>query len=147
MVGGVALVSALAAGPARAQAFPPGAADAAREIDPELTFPGEGGIAHVADLDGDGRDDVAAILSALDRRALIVFRATPGGYEAHPLYISLPAGDLDLRLVPPGRHRVLDPQGMIEHATPGLELVFPGRSSAIYIWRDGRFRVFELERR
>jgi hypothetical protein len=36
---------------------------------------------------------------------------------------------------------------MIEHANPALELVFPGRSSALYVWRDGRFRVFELERR
>jgi hypothetical protein len=146
-IGIASLITALAAGSTWAQAFPPKAADAAREFDPELMFPSEGGIAHIADFDGDEREDVAAVLTARDRRALVVFRATREGYEAHPLYASLPAGDLALRLVPAGRHRVLDPQGMIEHENPAIELVFPGRSSALYVWRDGRFRVFELERR
>ena len=132
---------ATAAAPASAQERPSAIAAAVRQFDPDLAIP-EGGILHMADFDGDGREDVAAILTAPGRRALIVLRAVRGGYEPHPLYASLPPGEFELRLVPPGRHRVLDPQGMIEHVNPGLELVFPRRSSALYVWRDGRFRVF-----
>jgi hypothetical protein len=57
----------------------------------------------------------------------------------------LPPGDVELRLVPPGRHRVLGLQALIEHPNHGIELVFPGRASALYIWRGDRYQVFGTE--
>ena len=103
------------------------------------------GWSRAADFDGDGVDDVAAILEGPNRHAFVVFRGTPHGYEVHPLYATLPRGEFDLRLLPPGRRRVLGAEGVLEHAEPALELVFPGRSSAIYAWRRGRFQVFATE--
>jgi hypothetical protein len=147
MLGIVSILTAGVTGSAAAQTLPSTVAETIQAFDPTLTFPAEGGIVHVSDFDGDGREDVTTVLVGTERRALVVFRATPRGYEPHPLYASLPGGDFELRIVAPGRRRVLDPQGMIEHATPALELVFPGRSSALYVWREGRFRVFQLERR
>ena len=116
---------------------------AVSEFDASLTV--APGWTRAADFDADGLEDVAAILDGGDRHAFVVFRATPHGYEIHPLYATLPNGDFDLRLLPPGRRRVLGAEGVLEHSAPALELVFPGRSSAIYAWRGGRFQIFATE--
>lgn len=120
-------------------------ADAARDYDPALALPHADGLVHVADFDGDGREDVVAILVGTDRRALVVFRRLNGAYQPLPLYAALPASDIELRVVPPGSRRILGGEGMVEHLTPAIELVFPGRSSALYVWRRGRFQVFGTE--
>jgi hypothetical protein len=97
------------------------------------------------DFDGDGKPDVAAILQGGERRALVVFHARGGGFVAQPLYANLPAGEVVLRLVPPGNHRVLGGPGVVELQAPGFELSFPGRSSALYAWRGGRYQSFGTE--
>lgn len=131
-----------AAGPAYAQDS--AINQALSSVDPSLAY--DPNAARVGDFNGDGLEDVAAIVAGPEKRALVVFHPTPnGGYVAYPLYATLPPGDVDLRLVPPGRHRVLSPQGVVEHATPALELIFPGRSSALYVWRNGRYQVFATE--
>jgi hypothetical protein len=130
------------AAPARAQDS--AIAEALGSVDPSLAY--DPNTARVGDFNADGLEDVAAIVAGPERRALVVFHPTPnGGYVAYPLYATLPPGDVDLRLVPAGRHRVLSPQGVVEHATPGIELIFPGRSSALYLWRNGRYQVFPTE--
>lgn len=135
------VVLAIAA-PVRAQ--DPSIADALGGVDPTLAY--DPNAARVGDFNADGLEDVAAIVAGPQRRALVVFHPTPnGGYVAYPLYATLPPGEVDLRLVPPGRHRVQGPHGVVEHETPGIELIFPGRSSALYLWRDGRYQVFATE--
>lgn len=120
--------------------------DAARAFESAIAFDLDTTGTRVADFNGDGLPDAAAILVAPERRALVVFNAREdGSYATHPLYTVLPPGDVELRLVSPGRHRVLGPQRLIEHTSPGVELVFPGRASALYIWRGGRYQVFGTE--
>lgn len=117
---------------------------AARSVDASLGY--DPGRTRVADFNGDGLADVAAILVGPRRQALVVFHATPqGGYAPYPLYATLPEGEVELRLVPAGRHRVLGLEGVVEHAIPAIELAFPGRSSALYVWRDGGYQVFGTE--
>ena len=99
----------------------------------------------IGDFDGDGRPDVAAILQGSGRRALVVFHGGEEGFVAHPLYANLPEGEVELRLVPPGNRRVLGAPGVVELQAPGLELSFPGRSSALYAWRGGRYQSFGTE--
>jgi hypothetical protein len=141
LVAGLAVAIVL---PVRAQ--DPALQEAVRAFDPSAAFVFESNRARVADFNGDGLADVSAILVAPERRALVVFNARrDGGYSAYPLYAVLPSGPVELRLVPPGRHRVLGPEGVIELARPALELAFPGRSSALYAWRDGRYQVFGTE--
>jgi hypothetical protein len=130
--------------PVRAQ--DPALQEAVRAFDPSAAFVFESDRARVADFNGDGLADVSAILVAPERRALVVFNARrDGGYSAYPLFAVLPPGPVELRLVPPGRHPVLGPEGMIELAMPALELAFPGRSSALYAWRDGHYQIFGTE--
>ena len=100
---------------------------------------------YVADFTGDGRPDVAAVLDSDGRSALVIFNQTARGYQAYPLYANLPAGPWQLRVVEPGRHRILGREGTLELASPAIELVFPGRSSAIYAWRGNRYQVFGTE--
>ena len=130
--------------PARAQDS--ALVDAVRAFESSIAFDLDTTGTHVADFNGDGLPDAAAILVAPEQRALVVFNAREdGGYAIHPLYTVLPPGDVELRLVPPGRHRVLGPQALVEHAHPGIELVFPDRASALYLWRGDRYQVFGTE--
>ncbi len=138
------LAAGIAAGfvsPARAQESP--LDRAVRDFDPAFTL--DPARTWRADFDGDGREDVAAILQGPGRRALVVFRARERGYTAQPLYASLPDGEVELRLVDPGSRRVVGPQGVVQLDTPGLELSFPGKSSALYVWRGERFHSFATE--
>ncbi len=112
------------------------------EFDPGLSL---GASRVTGDFDGDGRPDVATILMGSGRRALVVFHRGERGYVAHPLYANLPEGEVELRLVPPGNRRVLGAPGVVELQAPGLELSFPGRSSALYAWRGGRYQSFGTE--
>jgi hypothetical protein len=137
----LALVAVLAP-PLRAQ--DPALQAAVRSFDPAASL--DAGRVRVADFNGDGLDDVSAVLVAPERHALVAFHAlAEGGYVAYPLYAVLPQGDAVLRIIPPGRVRVLGPQGAIDLAASGLELVFPGKSSALYVWRDGRYQVYGTE--
>lgn len=138
------LATALAAGSASlAQAQDPALSTAVRDFGTGFTL--DFADARVGDFDGDGRDDVAGILHGPGKRALVVFHGSNGGYVAHPLYAPLPDGEVELRLVPPGNRRVLGPPGVVELSSPALELVFPGRSSALYAWRGGRYHTFGTE--
>ena len=115
---------------------------AVQEFDPGMSL---GASRVIGDFDGDGRPDVATILMGSGRRMLVVFHRKERGFVAHPLYANLPEGDVELRLVPPGNRRVLGAPGMVELQSPGLELSFPGRSSALYAWRGGRYQSFGTE--
>jgi len=130
--------------PVRAQ--DPALQEAVRAFDPSAAFVFESDRARVADFNGDGLADVSAILVAPERRALVVFNARrDGGYSAYPLFAVLPPGPVELRILQPGRHRVVGAEGVIELDKPAIELAFPGKSSALYAWRNGRYQVFGTE--
>ncbi|HUP00459.1 MAG TPA: hypothetical protein VM737_02935 [Gemmatimonadota bacterium] len=129
----------------RSSAQDAGLVAAVAGFDPGLSLPDGGDLVHWADFNGDGRPDVAAILSGAGGSSLVIFNATNGGFQPHPLYTGLPSGVVELRLVLPGWQRVLGPKGSIDLPHPSLELVFPGRSSAIYAWSNGRYQVFPTE--
>ncbi len=97
------------------------------------------------DFNGDGREDVAAIVEGPNRSAFVIFHAQPGGFTPHPLFTSLPPGRVELRVLEPGRHRVVGPQRSVVTTTSAVELIFAGRSSAMYVWRDGRYHVLGTE--
>ncbi len=143
-IGPALLAALLAAAPALAQ--PAGIADAIRSVDPALRPLDGPGAMHEADFDGDGRVDVALLLTDGRRTSLVSFHDGGSGWVPNPLYRNLPAGDVQVRLVPPGRYRVLDPRGSIETSAPAIEIVFPGSSSALYVFREGRYQVFGTER-
>ncbi len=138
-----ALLITSTAVPAAAQDAALGAAVDA--YDSSLRLPDDGSLVQWADFTGDGRPDVAAVLSGGQGSSLVIFNARPGGFQAHPLYTRLPSGPIVIRLVLPGWHRVLGPSREVELLDPTVELVFPGRSSAIYAWRNGRYHVFPTE--
>lgn len=118
---------------------------AARAYDPSLAW--SASVSPVrGDFNGDGRTDVAAILESGDRRSLVVFHGSETGYDAYPLYTRLPQGEVALRRVDPGRYRVVGPQGAVELLHESVELVFPGRSSALYAWKNGRYDTYGTER-
>lgn len=142
-VGLAAFLSVCLAAPAAAQDAALAAAVGA--YDPALILPADGNLVQWADFTGDGRPDVAAVLDGPGGSALVIFTAIPGGYQPHPLYTALPRGPIELRLVLPGWHRVLGAKGAVELTDPAVELVFPGRSSAIYAWAGGRFQVHATE--
>ena len=73
---------------------------------------------YVADFTGDGRPDVAAVLDSDGRSALVIFNRTARGYQAYPLYASLPAGPWQLRVEEPGRHRILAARGRSSSRLP-----------------------------
>lgn len=97
-----------------------------------------------ADFNGDGLPDVAAVVTRARGSGLVVFTSAPRGYQPIPLYTLLP-GPVRLRVVPPGRHRVLGARREIDLELPALELVFDGKSSAMYVWRQGRYEVHATE--
>jgi hypothetical protein len=130
---------------ARALAQPDaGLAEAVRAYDPAASV-SDDPSPQTADFNGDGSDDVAAVLVGGARSALVIFNRTADGYRPYALYASLPGGPVQLRVVPPGRHRVLGAVGALETTAPSLELVFPGRSSAMYVWERGRYQVHGTE--
>jgi hypothetical protein len=118
---------------------------AIRSYAPEMALSSDPGLVHAADFNGDGRQDVAAVLVGGGKSALVIFNGTRSGYQAHALYAVLPAGPWQLNVVPPGRHRILGPEGAVEISSPAVELVFPGRSSAMYAWGGNRYQVYGTE--
>jgi hypothetical protein len=120
-------------------------ADAVRSYDPAAALSTNPALVHTQDFNGDGQPDVAAVLESEAKSALVIFHRTPSGFRAFSLYASLPPGPLLLRVVPPGRHRVLGPQGTINVSAPALELIFPGKSSAMYVWGANRYQVYPTE--
>jgi hypothetical protein len=88
---------------------------------------------------------VAAIVEGPERSAFVIFHSQPDRFAPHPLFTNLPPGPVELRVLQPGRHRVIGPQRSVVIEMPAVELVFPGRSSAMYVWRDGRYRVLGTE--
>lgn len=130
----------------RAMAQPDaGLAEAIHAYDPDATPSADPALTKTADFNGDGREDVATVLEGSGKSALVIFNRTANGYRPYALYASLPQGTVQLRVVPPGRHRVLGAAGTLETAAPSLELVFPGRSSAMYVWGSGRYQVHGTE--
>jgi hypothetical protein len=120
-------------------------ADAVRSYDPAAALSTNPALVHTEDFNGDGQPDVAAVLESEAKSALVIFHRTPSGFRAVSLYASLPPGPMELRVVPPGRHRVLSPQGTVVLSAPAVELVFPGKSSAMYVWGSNRYQVFPTE--
>lgn len=118
---------------------------ALRELDPSMSVADGPDTIQRGDFDGDGLEDVAAIVTDGRRRALVALHARAGGFRAHMLHARLPDGTVRLRVLAPGRHAALEPRGYVELGTASIELIFPGRSSAIYAWTDGRYRVIPNE--
>jgi hypothetical protein len=139
----VVLAALALAGPARAQES--ALQRAMRAFGPEMTIPEGGNLSIRADFNGDGREDVAAVVRGPDRSALVVFHSTGDEYEMLPLYTRLPSGDVQLRLVPAGRRSVVGNAGGVRLKNPAVELIFPGRSSAMYVWENGRYQVYGTE--
>lgn len=146
----VLIAGVLAAPPALAQEYVvmgdrAALESAATALEPGLRLPDNSALLQAADFTGDGELDVGAVLRDGSRSALVVFHATASGYRAHPLYTTLPPGDVAIRIVPPGRHRVQGPEGTIELTSPALELILPGRTSALYVWTGDRYAVYPTE--
>lgn len=114
---------------------------AIREMRRGMRLSDDPALVQRADFNGDGRDDVCAVLEGDDRNSLVVLQASNGGYQLYPLYARLPAGPYRLRIAPPGRHRVLGPSETIRTTTPAIELIFTNRSSAMYVWSGRRYAV------
>ncbi|MGH7557576.1 MAG: hypothetical protein ACREMD_07330 [Gemmatimonadota bacterium] len=142
-LGVAALAIAAAADPVRAQES--ALQGAIRSFGPDMSLPDEQALVIREDFNGDGRQDVAAVVKGPDRSALVVFHGTPQGYEMHPLYTRLPKGDIQLRVVPSGRQSVVGNAGAVQLVHPAIELIFPGRSSAMYAWEKDRYQVYGTE--
>ncbi len=140
----IPLLALAVATPAAAQVDPALTA-ALHELDPGLRVMEGAGTVQSADFDGDGRMDVAALVADGQRSALVAFHQTDAGYRAHSLHGRLPDGPVRLRVRPPGRLRTLDDRGHVDLERASIELVFPGRSSVIYAWREGRYRAIPTE--
>lgn len=131
---------------------PPGAAQpdpalegAIAELGAALRPADGAGSTHRGDFDGDGRDDVALVLTDGTNHALAVLHARPDGYRPRLLNARLPTGGYRLGVVPPGTVRVVGPRGSLLLSTPAIELVLPGRSSVLYVWEGDRYRVYATE--
>lgn len=141
--GVIALAALVFAGQVRAQES--ALQSAMRAFGPDMTIPEGENLSIRADFNGDDREDVAAVVRGPDRSALVVFHATGDGYEMMPLYTRLPSGDVQLRVVPSGRRSVVGNAGGVQLKNPAVELIFPGRSSAMYVWENGRYQVYGTE--
>jgi hypothetical protein len=141
--GVIALVALVFAGPVHAQES--ALQSAMRAFGPDMTIPEGENLSIRADFNGDGREDVAAVVRGPDRSALVVFHATGDDYEMMPLYTRLPSGDVQLRVVPSGRRSVVGKAGGVQLKNAAVELIFPGRSSAMYVWENGRYQVYGTE--
>lgn len=141
----IALLLALSGAGASAQVADPALQDAVQAYDSRMVLTADPERLHSADFNGDGRPDVAAVLEGGGRSALVIFNRTPSGYAPHALYASLPQNGYRLRVVPAGRYRTLSAGGMVEIAAAAVELVFPGRSSAMYVWAGDRYQVHPTE--
>ncbi|HKY60477.1 MAG TPA: hypothetical protein VJP59_05640 [Gemmatimonadota bacterium] len=139
----VGLAALILAAPAAAQEN--ALQSAVRAFGPDMTIPEGDDLSVRADFNGDGREDVAAVVRGPDRSALVVFHSTGDGYEMRPLYTRLPSGDVHLRAVPSGRHPVVGKAGGVQLKNAAVELIFPGRSSAMYVWEGGRYQVYGTE--
>jgi len=139
-----ALIFATTAGPSLAQQQTD-LARAVREFDPSLRWSGNEPAVR-GDFNGDGAADVATVLEGESRRSLVVFHGSEEGYVAYPLFARLPSRELTLSRVEPGRYAVLGPEGAVDLRNPAVELVFPGRSSVLYVWEGGRYRTHATER-
>ena len=138
-------IAAVALTATRALAQPDaGLVEAVQSFDPAASI-SDDPAPQTADFNGDGRDDVATVLEGNGKSALVIFNRTASGYRPYALYATLPGGPVQLRVVPPGRHRVLGAAGALKTTAPSLELVFPGRSSAMYVWGNGRYQVHGTE--
>lgn len=140
----IALLS-LVGSSARAQVPDARLSDAVRAYDSRMSLSSDPALVQTADFTGDGRADVAAVLEGGGKSAFVIFNRTPSGFEPHALYASLPQADYRLRVVAPGRYRVVGGQGTVEITASAAELVFPGRSSAMYVWRENRYQVYGTE--
>lgn len=138
-------VAAIGVSPVPARPQESALQSAMRSFGPEMSLPEQGGLVVRDDFNGDGREDVAAVVSGPERSALVVFHATSQGYEMHPLYTRLPGGGVQLRVVPSGRRPVVGNPGSVLLEHPAIELIFPGRSSAMYAWERGRYQVYGTE--
>lgn len=138
-----ALAALVFAGPASAQEA--ALQSAMRAFGPDVSIAEGENLSVRADFNGDGKDDVAAVVRSPDRSALVVFHSTNGGYDTVPLYTRLPSGELELRTVPAGRRSVVGNAGSVQLENPAVELIFPGRSSAMYVWERGRYQVYGTE--
>lgn len=118
---------------------------ALRKFDADLAIVTEPGLVVRGDFNADSREDVAAIVHGPERSSFVIFHASADGYQINPLYTNLPDG-AELRLVEPGRHKVIGPQRSVSLDSPAVELIFPGRSSAMYVWRRYRYQVYGTER-
>lgn len=118
---------------------------AMRAFGPDVSIAEGENLSVHADFNGDGKGDVAAVVRSPDRTALVVFHSTNGGYDMVPLHTRLPAGEVELRIVPAGRRSVVGNAGSVQLENPAVELVFPGRSSAMYVWEGGRYQVYGTE--
>lgn len=139
----IALAAVAFAGPAHAQEN--ALQSAMRAFGPDMTIPEGENLSIRADFNGDGREDVAAVVRGPNRSALVVFHSTDGGYEMVPLYTRLPSGDVELRVVPAGRRSVVGNAGGVQLKNAAVELIFPGRSSAMYVWEAGRYQAYGTE--
>lgn len=118
---------------------------ALRELDPTMVVVDGPGTLQRGDFDGDGTADVAALVTDGRRRSLVAIHGGVGGGRAHLLHARLPDGPVRLRVLAPGRQAALEARGYVDLGTDSIELVFPGRSSAIYAWDGGRYRVIPTE--
>jgi hypothetical protein len=135
---------ALAASRAPAQIAEAALDDAVRSYDSRMELAAEPGP-QVADFDGDGSVDVVAVLEGGGKTALVIFNRTASGYVPHALYASLPHSEYRVRVVPPGRYRIVGAEGTVQTKSSAVELVFPGRSSAMYVWGGSRYQVYATE--
>jgi hypothetical protein len=142
---GIALVLLAVSGRGLAAQPDPALTDAVQAYDPAAAVSTDPALVHTEDFNGDGRPDLAAVLVSETKSALVIFNRTASGYRTFSLYASLPPEPLQLRVVPPGRHHVLGRQGTIDVSAPALELIFPGKSSAMYVWGANRYQVFPTE--
>lgn len=140
----VAAAAAWTTSPLAAQ-VDPGVQSALHDLAPAFRVREGPDALRTGDFDGDGTTDVVAIVTDGRQEALAIFHTGSDGVQAHLVNARLPAGAVKLRVVPPGRHRVLDARGSVILRTEAVELVLPGRWSAIYAWEGGRYRAFPTE--